>query len=327
VCERETRSNFNFNKNLSLVHWLLMLEFTPDVNICVHFFTSLNRPFRLDIEMKVSSSALALLFASVAIAFSPTNHNKNHHVIADQSSVHTESKDDLAVRQTLPQPPPSVTWAPTLRGDACTERRPDWLVSSSSKAAPTPLSREMLAAKRKMIEEKRQWEARKELEVKSRVAMLRQRNAARLHHARRSSAPQPVTGDATTTTPLVANTRYARPKSLTFTAQSHVTAARQRVEEKRQLAKWEATKNVEVKSRVAILRERNARLARGRAKVTDSHLAADKGENENTKPVAMPHDDIPLEKMVALETAINMATAAEPYKEMVWPANVESVTP
>jgi hypothetical protein len=31
--------------------------------------------------------------------------------------------------------------------------------------------------------------------------------------------------------------------------------------------------------------------------------------------------------MVALEIAINMATTAEPYKEMVWPANVESVTP
>mmetsp|Transcript_7701 Transcript_7701/g.14058 ORF Transcript_7701/g.14058 Transcript_7701/m.14058 type:complete len:305 (+) Transcript_7701:331-1245(+) len=304
-----------------------MLEFTRDVTLCVHIFTSLYRPSRLGIEMKVSSIALALLFASVAIAFSPTNHNKNHHVIADQSSVPTESKDDLAVRQALPQPPPSVTWAPTLRGDVCTERRPNWLVSSSSKAAPSPLSREMLAAKRKMIEEKRQWEAQKELEVKSRVAMLRQRNAARLHHARRSSAQQqPVTGDATTTTPLVANTPYARPKSLTCIPQSHVTAARQRVEEKRQLAKWEATKNVEVKSRVAILRERNARLAHGRAKVTDSHLAADKGENENTKPVTMPHDEIPLEKMVALETAINMATT-EPYKEMVLPANVERVTP
>jgi hypothetical protein len=193
-----------------------------------------------------------------------------------------------------------------------------------------------MAATRKMIDEKHEWEVQKEVEVKSRVSILRQRYAARSVHGR-SSKPASACNEALTVGTPTEQRRKSPASTTSMPSQSYVAAARQRVKERRQLAKWEATKNVEVKSRVSILRERNARLAQGRTTVTgdlvvDSLSKVEPVKNMGSKSsfiedfaqIAMPLDSIPLENLVALDSEINLAT--KPREAMNCP-EVESVSP
>lgn len=209
--------------------------------------------------MRASFTALLLLCAGVEAAFAPSRKatNNDRHVLAAQSTLTRFSEGGFIIQE-QPDSPPSPVLSRTLKGNANAARRPERLVSPSTKPAPSTAkvapSRDMIAAKKKMIEEKRHWEAEKELEVKSRVSMLRERNASRLAKQR----PR-IQSDAINA--------VRRPKSWTpstgkASLSPLIAGARQSAEEKRQLAKWEAKKNVEVKSRVSMLRERNARLAR-----------------------------------------------------------------
>lgn len=292
--------------------------------------------------MRVSSATvhilLLLLCANDATSFAPSStksiNNDRRHVLEAQSTLNKVAFDGIV--QELPTSPPSATCTPTLRGDVSTERRLEWLASASSKAVP--LTREMLAAKRKMIEDKHTWEAQKELEVKSRVAMLRERNAARQGSQAKPTTSLQVAGSSF---------EHQRPEpqvSSKSVPSPWISAARQRVEEKTQLAKWEANKNVEVKSRISILRERNARLAQERAMQTDdsvplstspekveavkkvvskSNVSSESSKDVTKKSPAMPDAIIPKAKQVALESAISEATAdimaKDPYEAMDWP--------
>lgn len=126
--------------------------------------------------MKVSTTALLLLCASSATAFAPVTKNRHSSVLNAQSPLDKISVEGGNVFTKEDKP-----GTPTLNGN--TSRRPKWLVSSSSvKAPPKPLSPVVIEAKQN-AEERRQGierDSQMAIEVKTRVAMIRERNAARL---------------------------------------------------------------------------------------------------------------------------------------------------
>mmetsp|Transcript_10304 Transcript_10304/g.18745 ORF Transcript_10304/g.18745 Transcript_10304/m.18745 type:complete len:485 (-) Transcript_10304:47-1501(-) len=128
--------------------------------------------------MKVSTTALLLLCASTrsATAFAPVTKNRHSSVLKAQSPLDKISVEGGHVFTKEDQP-----GTPTLKGN--TSRRPKWLVSSSSvKAPPKPPSPVMIEAKQNAEERLQGIERNSQMaiEVKNRVAMIRERNAARL---------------------------------------------------------------------------------------------------------------------------------------------------
>lgn len=112
--------------------------------------------------MRVSSTALLLLCASSASAFSPSSGATN-----TLSKVAIEGGYVIQEKR-----PPTKAWTPSLKGDG--KQRPKWLVSSSTKAPPSPV----IAAAKKNAQERSESIARDAemaVKVKSRVAMLRER--------------------------------------------------------------------------------------------------------------------------------------------------------
>lgn len=171
----------NFNRNTGLQR--------TSIEQVAHFFflvpshllfTFTSNPF-LPFTMRVSSAftTALLLCASGAAAFSPSANNANHRNIEAQSTL----MEPPALVDGAVVAPKKTIKPPTLKADVS---RPKWVVSSSTKEEAAPatikagLGHDEFLAKKKMIEEKRQWEEQKQNEVQSRVSMIRERYAARV---------------------------------------------------------------------------------------------------------------------------------------------------